>query len=62
MHGFVIMLSYQKGDIIMTTKEYSAYIKGLTEGLNLDETKPENKVIKALCGIIEQLAGEIETR
>lgn len=45
----------------MTTKEYSAYIKGLTEGLNLDESKPENKVIKALCGIIEQMAGEIET-
>ena len=45
----------------MTTKEYSAYIKGLMEGLNLDETKPENKVIKALCGIIEQMAGEIET-
>ena len=45
----------------MTTKEYSAYIKGLMEGLNLDESKPENKVIKALCGIIEQMAGEIET-
>jgi len=45
----------------MTTKEYSAYIKGLTEGLGLDESKPETKVINALCGIIEQMAAEIET-
>ncbi|MBR5446345.1 MAG: hypothetical protein IKV57_09480 [Clostridia bacterium] len=44
----------------MTTKEYSAYIKGLLEGLQLDQTKPETKVINALCGIIEQMAGEIE--
>jgi len=44
----------------MTTKEYSAYIKGLCEGLCLDANKPETKVINALCGIIEQMAGEIE--
>jgi len=44
----------------MTTKEYSAYIKGLLEGLQLDQTKPETKVINALCGIIEQMAAEIE--
>ena len=45
----------------MTTKEYSAYIKGLLEGLQLDQTKPETKVINALCGVIEQMAEEIET-
>ena len=45
----------------MTTKEYSAYIKGLLEGLQLDQNKPETKVINALCGIIEQMADEIET-
>ncbi len=45
----------------MTTKEYSAYIKGLLEGLQLDQSKPETKVINALCGIVEQMASEIET-
>jgi len=45
----------------MTTKEYSAYIKGLLEGLQLDQSKPETKVINALCGIIEQMADEIDT-
>ncbi|MBQ8642392.1 MAG: hypothetical protein IJ480_09270 [Clostridia bacterium] len=45
----------------MTTKEYSAYIKGLLEGLQLDQTKPETKVINALCGIIEQMADDIDT-
>ena len=44
----------------MTTKEYSAYIKGLLEGLQLDQSKPETKVINALCGIMEQMADEIE--
>ncbi len=45
----------------MTTKEYSAYIKGLLEGLQLDQNKPETKIIGALCGIIEQMADDIET-
>jgi len=45
----------------MTTKEYSAYIKGLLEGLQLDQAKPETKVINALCGIVEQMAGELES-
>ncbi len=45
----------------MNTKEYSAYIKGLLEGLQLEQNKPETKVINALCGIIEQMADDIET-
>lgn len=45
----------------MNTKEYSAYIKGLLEGLQLDPAKPETKVINALCGIVEQMAEDIET-
>ncbi len=45
----------------MNTKEYSAYIKGLLEGLQLEQNKPETKVINALCGIIEQMAEDIET-
>ena len=32
----------------MTLTEKAAYIKGLAEGLALDETKPETKLIKEL--------------
>ncbi len=40
----------------MTITEKSAYLKGLAEGLNLDESKPESKIIKALLDVIEDLA------
>ena len=44
----------------MTTKEYSAYIKGLIEGANLDLTTPEGKVIAALAELASKMADEIE--
>ncbi len=40
----------------MTLTEKAAYIKGLTEGLGLDESKPETKIINALIDIIDDLA------
>ena len=45
----------------MTTKETSAYIKGLMEGACLDTTTPEGKVIAALVELCGKMADEIET-
>ena len=40
----------------MTLTEKAAYIKGLAEGIGLDESKPETKIINALIDIIDDLA------
>jgi len=44
----------------MSMKEKSAYLKGLLEGLSLDETKPETKIIAKLIDVIDDMAEEIE--
>ena len=41
---------------MMTITEKAAYIKGLVDGLELDETSKETKVIKALVDIIDDMA------
>ncbi len=43
----------------MTLTEKAAYIKGLKEGLTLDESKPEVKLINALIDIIDDLALDV---
>ena len=40
----------------MTNTEKAAYLKGLAEGLELDEAKKETKVIKALIDLVDDLA------
>ena len=40
----------------MTLTEKVAYLKGLAEGLALDESKPEAKLIKAMMDILDDLA------
>ena len=45
----------------MNIKENSSYIKGLLEGLNIDGSKPEGKIIGALVDVIDAMASEIET-
>ena len=40
----------------MTLTEKVAYLKGLAEGLALDESKPETKVINAMIDILDDLA------
>lgn len=44
----------------MSMKENSAYIRGLLDGVNLDKTTAEGKVIAALCDIIDKMADEID--
>ena len=40
----------------MTVTEKVAYLKGLVEGLELDESKSETKVIKAVMDVLDDLA------
>lgn len=40
----------------MTVTEKVAYLKGLVEGLGLDEDKSETKVIKAMMDVLDDLA------
>ena len=40
----------------MTITEKVAYLKGLAEGLAIDESKPETKLIKAMMDILDDLA------
>lgn len=40
----------------MTLTEKAAYIKGLAEGLSLDASKPETKIINALIDLVDDLA------
>ncbi|MEE1319847.1 MAG: hypothetical protein UHD05_10060 [Ruminococcus sp.] len=40
----------------MNLTEKIAYIKGLAEGLNLDESKPEVKVINAIVDLLDDMA------
>ena len=45
----------------MTIKEKCAYIKGLSEGLSLDESKPEARLISELISLVTDMADEIES-
>lgn len=40
----------------MTVTEKVAYLKGLAEGLALDESKPETKIINAMIDVLDDLA------
>ena len=41
---------------MMTITEKAAYIKGLVDGMELDESAKETKIIKALVDIIDDMA------
>ncbi len=41
---------------MMTVTEKAAYLRGLASGLNLDESKPETKLINAMMDVIDDLA------
>ncbi|MDR1013185.1 MAG: hypothetical protein LBL38_02850 [Lactobacillales bacterium] len=43
----------------MTVTEKSAYIKGLFQGLQLDETKSENKVLKEIIDLLDDITLEV---
>ena len=43
----------------MTITEKISYIKGLTEGLKLDENKDEVKVINAIIDLLDDMAASV---
>ena len=43
----------------MNLTEKSAYIKGLAEGLELDKTTKEGKILGALLELVDELAAEV---
>lgn len=43
----------------MNINEKAAYLKGLLDGFQIDESKPENKLIKEIISAISDLADEV---
>ena len=43
----------------MSITEKTAYLKGLLEGINLDESKPESKLLKAVVETLDSIAAEV---
>lgn len=44
----------------MTVTEKVAYLKGLMEGLSMDETSKEGKILKAVVDVLDDLAMSVE--
>ena len=44
----------------MTLTEKAAYLKGLAEGITLDASKPETKLINAMLDLIGELTGAVD--
>ena len=44
----------------MTVTEKVAYLKGLMEGLSVDETSKEGKILKAVVDVLDDLAVSVE--
>lgn len=49
----------RKEFLIMTLTEKAAYIKGLAEGLSLDESTKEGKILTALIDLVSEMSAEI---
>ncbi len=43
----------------MSITEKTAYLRGLLEGLSIDETKPEGKLLKAVVDVLDEMAEEV---
>ena len=43
----------------MKITEKTAYLKGLLEGLSIDEAKPEAKLLKAIIETLDDMAAEV---
>ena len=44
----------------MEVNERASYLKGLAEGLELDNTKPEHKIISALIDAVGEISEELQ--
>ena len=50
----------KKGEITMGVSEKVAYLKGLMEGLNIDENSDYGKLFKAIVSVLDEVSLEIE--
>ncbi|MCR5149623.1 MAG: hypothetical protein K6B52_00160 [Clostridiales bacterium] len=44
----------------MSMTEKVAYLKGLADGLAIDESKPESKLIKSIIGVLDDMAAAVD--
>lgn len=44
----------------MNINEKAAYLLGLMEGLQLDDNKPETKILKAMADLLGDIASDVE--
>ena len=44
----------------MSISEKTAYLKGLLEGLDIDKTKPEGKLIAAIVDVLDDMANDVK--
>ncbi len=44
----------------MTLSENAAYLNGLADGLDLDESKPEGKLLKKLLALVADMAEKVD--
>jgi transcription initiation factor IIE alpha subunit len=47
-------------ELTMEVNERASYLKGLAEGLELDNTKPEHKIISALIDAVDEISEELQ--
>lgn len=52
-------MNIQKGIGVMETTEALGYLKGLIDGLDLDDNKKETKVFKAIIDVLENLNEDV---
>ena len=45
----------------MDTTESLGYLKGLLDGMDLDESKKETKIYRAMIGVLENLAEDVRS-
>lgn len=49
----------ERMDMNMTVTEKVSYLKGLVEGLGVDETTKEGRIVKAVVDVLDALAAEV---
>ena len=45
----------------MNITEKTAYLKGLMEGMSIDESKPEGKLLRAVVETLDEMAKEVNS-
>jgi len=57
---FAVLFKKRSGDM-MSVSEKVAYLKGLVEGLGLDDTTKEGKILKAIVDVLGDISEDIDS-